>query len=550
MHIAVIGSGTSGVASATALLDAGHRVDILDVGREPEPETQEFVRRVQRRIADGLPVDGEMLRQLKWGKSQPRGVLDGLRTLLSRELQAERGAKRIYGSGFVFEGAEAGIPIDNADIPLSLAKGGLSNAWGASCFPLRETDYNDWPISSGDLAPYYKRVAELLGIVQHEDDLARAYPLYGVATGAVARNPGSPAERLLTRWSRCRGALARRGFAVGRARLAVRPEGSEGESCRLCGLCFYGCSFGSIYSSSRTLRRLEDREGFTYRSGLLVLDFHEEDNGVTVRSRRLGTNVVEALSYDALFLAAGTLSSLRIAADSLGLHDQPGPLLDNDLYLVPIVLNRDRVLSRFRSSFTLAEAVLALDPGIVSSRGLHLQLYSFQEYFLAELGGLLTSLPEVVQRAAWGVLNNFLIAFVYLSGRDSGIIQARVLKGKDREGISRVRIDAKPNPESRRILKQLLKHMRHARSHLGFVPLAFLAKKTPLGLGGHLAGTLPMRKDPGPLETTCEGLLFGTRRVHVADASAFPALPAQNLTFTAMANGMRVADAFSARSGV
>jgi choline dehydrogenase-like flavoprotein len=50
-----------------------------------------------------------------------------------------------------------------------------------------------------------------------------------------------------------------------------------------------------------------------------------------------------------------------------------------------------------------------------------------------------------------------------------------------------------------------------------------------------------MRAEPGPLETDPGGRLSGTTRVFVADSATFPTLPAQNLTFTAMANARRVA---------
>jgi len=44
-------------------------------------------------------------------------------------------------------------------------------------------------------------------------------------------------------------------------------------------------------------------------------------------------------------------------------------------------------------------------------------------------------------------------------------------------------------------------------------------------------------------ETDRNGLLFGKRRVHVADAATFPRLPAKNLTFTIMANALRIGEA-------
>ena len=102
-------------------------------------------------------------------------------------------------------------------------------------------------------------------------------------------------------------------------------------------------------------------------------------------------------------------------------------------------------------------------------------------------------------------------------------------------------IDARPNPESRAILGRLLAQLRRLARPLGFRPVPGLVKTTPFGFHGHLAGTLPMRAAPGPLESDPLGRLAGTARVFVVDPAAFPTLPAQNLTFTAMANARRVA---------
>ncbi|MGH7287169.1 MAG: GMC oxidoreductase, partial [Myxococcota bacterium] len=89
-------------------------------------------------------------------------------------------------------------------------------------------------------------------------------------------------------------------------------------------------------------------------------------------------------------------------------------------------------------------------------------------------------------------------------------------------------------------LELSLARLRALRRPLGLWPVPGLAKATPFGFHGHLAGTLPMRASPGPLETDAKGRLSGTRRVFVADSAVFPTLPAQNLTFTAMANALRI----------
>jgi len=113
---------------------------------------------------------------------------------------------------------------------------------------------------------------------------------------------------------------------------------------------------------------------------------------------------------------------------------------------------------------------------------------------------------------------------------------------QDAPSLARIAVGMSARPESREILSRLLGQLRRLRGPLGFRPLASLLKPTPFGFHGHLAGTLPMRAAPGPLETDASGRLAGTARVFVVDTAGFPTLPAQNLTFTAMANALRVAD--------
>jgi hypothetical protein len=47
-------------------------------------------------------------------------------------------------------------------------------------------------------------------------------------------------------------------------------------------------------------------------------------------------------------------------------------------------------------------------------------------------------------------------------------------------------------------------------------------------------------------ETNRNGLLTGSKAVHVGDAATFPRLPAKNLTFTIMANALRIGRAVRA----
>jgi hypothetical protein len=67
------------------------------------------------------------------------------------------------------------------------------------------------------------------------------------------------------------------------------------------------------------------------------------------------------------------------------------------------------------------------------------------------------------------------------------------------------------------------------------------------GASVHYGGPLPMRERPEQrYETNRNGLLTGSKAVHVGDAATFPRLPAKNLTFTIMANALRIGRAVRA----
>jgi choline dehydrogenase-like flavoprotein len=85
------------------------------------------------------------------------------------------------------------------------------------------------------------------------------------------------------------------------------------------------------------------------------------------------------------------------------------------------------------------------------------------------------------------------------------------------------------------------RHLIAAFRRLGYLGASAMCLYPPMGSSLHYAGTLPMKAAPGPYQTGADGRLFGTGSVYVADGACFTELPAKNLTFTIMANAMRIA---------
>ena len=139
-----------------------------------------------------------------------------------------------------------------------------------------------------------------------------------------------------------------------------------------------------------------------------------------------------------------------------------------------------------------------------------------------------------------------MLSFLYLPGCYSAKMQATLRKGLPRSIIS---IKQNTNPNSKIILRKTMLKLFHNRAALGLTPLFFAIPSSPKGpSGAHLSSSLPMSNDPGPLQTNKFGLVHGTSNIYTVDGSVLPNLPAQNSTFTIMANAHRIATEYGNRT--
>ncbi len=162
-----------------------------------------------------------------------------------------------------------------------------------------------------------------------------------------------------------------------------------------------------------------------------------------------------------------------------------------------------------------------------------MQLYRPGSALLGPLGRLLAP-----------IYSRLVIGFLYLH---SDVSRALAISHDASQPFSVAALKAKDRPEARAAFRRAIRQLGDAASPLGLRPLPALALRGDPGLSGHVGGTLPMRREPGPLETDSAGRLAGDREIYAVDLSVFPKMPAQNPTFTAVANAMRVASGWADR---
>jgi choline dehydrogenase-like flavoprotein len=512
----VVGSGPAGTFASYAL--RGRNVLVLDVGyRAPgTPDLEGNLYALRERKEDlFVPLIGERF--------------EGLRNVYQRPISLK--LKAPYTSYIVRDGEKlAPIVSRNFESSLSFAQGGLANAWGAGVFRFNARDLAGFPVTEQELAPYYDELTAHLGVSGRNDDLSE---YFGTDPGLLPPiRLSAMAADILARYQRGRARFRKRGITLGLSRLAVLTRPHAGRAAyRYDNQEFFRPYDPAIYNPVYTLDALEARGEVRVARGYLVTAYREQADRVEVFAKNLATGAVERFEAKHLLLAAGTLCTTKIVLESHAAYAQKCPILDNPMSCIPI-FRLDRVGEALdRQDSSLAQLNLVYDdpelPGLLQG-----SLYGASGPLRSDV---IFQLPLAISaNLAWSKYMSPAMALwmMFYPGVADGANYFRLRESGEMEinyewcGYGRAE-------------QRLIRAFRS----MGYLGARALCQYPPMGSSLHYAGTLPMKAEPGPFETDREGRLAGTRAVYVCDGACFTHLPAKNLTFTIMANAMRIASA-------
>jgi choline dehydrogenase-like flavoprotein len=108
---------------------------------------------------------------------------------------------------------------------------------------------------------------------------------------------------------------------------------------------------------------------------------------------------------------------------------------------------------------------------------------------------------------------------------------------------TRLLIRYEPAPQQKAEIASALGRIKKALRRLGCIVPPGMIHIRPMGASAHYAGTLPMSSNSRPYTTSrlCQSHDFDN--LLIVDGAPFSFLPAKNVTFTLMANAVRVAEA-------
>ncbi len=522
MSVAVVGSGFSGIAVAHALIARGIAVTILDVGETLDDRRSAVVSRLH-----DLPTSSWPPEDLRFLNENPT-------------LGRHRLPKKVhFGSEYIYASDRSFAPIESgasSRLPYpTFAKGGYSNIWGAAVLPIAACDMSEWPVSRNELEPYFREAARLIPLTGGEGNLDESFPSYKERLGQI--DAGPQGEALLTDLASARGLPEE--FLYGRARLAIHTESAQNIlPCNGCGYCFTGCVRGSIFSTEPSLIGLIDRHQVRYESGRFVDEVQEDSDNVRVTvidSRSLQRDV---LTFNAVFLASGPLSTTRILLRSRRLFERVVLLKESQKFVLPLLRLRAAKTAIEHPSVTLASAFIETKVPAISDHWMHAQIVPMNELILRGMPVPGIRLP-VARSLLKPLLQRTMAAWCGMHSDHSAAVELMLHSGATDRSV--MRIDVRRSREARVAAKAAANHLaREGRKFKTLFLPRFMQFSEP-GSGTHCGGSFPMRRQPrSDFDTDLLGRPFGWERVFAVDASVLPSIPGTTLAFSVMANAYRI----------
>ena len=496
--LVVIGSGASGAVVANSLAQRGVTVVCLEAGRRLGFE-------------DIVNNEAEMFGKFTW--------LD----------------ERI-GSG----DALAQFPVWNCK-----TVGGTTMHWTATSLRLQphemkarttygemeDTNLVDWPLEYADLAPYYDRAEDRMGVT---------------GTGGIERLPGNNNYKVLEAGARKPGYEQ-----INTNNVAINSKPRDGRpGCLQLGFCTSGCVVGAKWSTLYTeIPEAEATDHFELRTECMAVRIkHDAKSRVTGVEYLDADGRLQEQKARAVCVAGNVVETTRL-------------LLNSDSGTFPEGLaNSSGMVGKNYMRHVLA-GVVGLMPGAVNlHRGTHQAgIVTDERGYDASrgfAGGILfltvPFTPDIFARllipGAWGeritsVLEDYdHLAAMLVHGEDmpqeSNFISLHASR-KDRYGLPVPVVHYQEHPNSRRLMKYALRQGRRMYESLGAREVFEMVDVFP---ATHNMGTARMGKDPKSSVCNPWGQTHDIENLFISDGSVFPTVGCENPTLTIVALALRQAD--------
>lgn len=445
------------------------------------------------------------------------------------------------------------------------AVGGKTLHWGLVSLRFSSRDFKaashdgvgtDWPISYEDVAPYYSKVEDWIGVCGHDDHIEN-----NPDSHFLPPVPLNCAEAVFR--GQVQGKFAGRHVIQGRSATVTKPGFHGRNPCHYCGGCGRVCNVAASFSSVGVLLPTALKTGnLTLRTNAVVwkVTTDKENRAKSVVFIDRNTRQVEEAYGKVIVMGAGTLDSTRILLNS-----------KNDEY--PDGLgNSSGVLGRYFCEQIMAGDISGLIPSLKGNtnrgggahpsgtgiyiprfRNLKEQSKKFVRGYGYEGGGGSSEIPGFARKIpGFGASFKEEIKKYYATTINIGSFGEVVPRFEnhitidpvvcDAWGIPVLKFDVTWGPNELAMAKDANDAQREMFEKAGIEILNERTTPHRPGTSIHSAGTARMGNDPKTSYLNKFNQSHDIKNLFVADAACFVNSTEKNPTLTILALSMRTAD--------
>ena len=378
----------------------------------------------------------------------------------------------------------------------SLAKGGLSNIWGAGIQPYNQSELSQFPYSYQEIFDIYSKVYTIL--TDSKLDKSLANQVYHESHSFVTFDP----------------------------LLAINLKNGSRSSCNLRS-CATGCVYCNkdVFNSASEIDNLANSNKIEYLPDFFVESVEFASGYYIIYCSRVSSNERFRIKATTIYSCLGSIATAKVA---LGLQKRNAqvPLLTTPggaffLYSFKRFHNLDHLI--------LSSKAFRGSAGDNSFEG---NIFPISKNLLCTHFG-----------SAFGRFLDFLFRDLLFSRLFvANVFFASDLSSTSLASISdEIRISARIDRKLKSAFAEALRVIKTGLLSEGLLVLPFGKKLLGPGQDVHYGGSIPMKRNPAENECDFRGELFGFRGFYIADSASMPFLAAKGHSFNSMVNAYHIA---------
>ena len=379
-------------------------------------------------------------------------------------------------------------------IPIgSLAKGGLSNIWGATIQPYNNNELEKYPYKLEDkINTIYLKILNIL-----RGNQSNFKEIDGLLQTSITS------------------------FTSGKPILAINKTNSNKKNCSL-NSCDTGCinCNKDIFNSKYFIDKLVNSNKIKYLNNFFIKKILKDGEDYYLECVNLKTNKDFKVIGNKIFCSLGVLATSKIVIN-MHKNNNELPLLTTPGGAFMLFSNKNFYGQNLK---ILSNKSFSGNKDGVEFNG---NIFPFSKNLLS------TYLGDTTSEILFFIFGKILFSKIYIANIyfSSEFSDAKIIKNRD--GI---KIIASESNNFSKVFKSCINLLKIGLKKDNFFMIPFIYKIFKPGSDIHYAGSLPMRKYPNDLECDMFGELKGYKNFFISDASSMPNLPGKGHSFNMMVN--------------